>query len=545
MKPESGNTHSAWTATADVPDFPPLDSDMQADVCVIGAGIAGLTTAYLLTKAGKSVVVIDDGPICGGETQRTTAHLSNVLDDRFFEIEKEYSTERAKLAFESHSAAIKLIESNVTEEKIDCDFTRLDGYLFAGESGLMSHHEHILDKELKTARKIGFTDAEMLDTVPLKFFPEPRKCIRFPMQGQFHVLKYLKAIAKSILRGGGQIFTRAHASEIKDGDIVRVKTTSGYTISAKALVVATNSPISDWVKVHTKQAAYRTYVIAGKVPIGVVPKGLYWDTEHSYHYIRTTPIDGDSQNELLIIGGEDHRTGQEPHPEDCFKKLEEWSKKMFPVMKSIDYRWSGQVMETSDGLAFIGRDPAHGKNVFIATGDSGMGMTHGSIAGMLLTDLILGNQNPWVELYDPSRKMFSTATEYIAENANTAWQYTDYIKPADVKAISDIECGEGAVMHHEGEHIAVHRSSDCERTVQCSAVCPHLKGIVSWNSVEKSWDCPAHGSRFKGTGEVINGPANSNLAAIPEEKRVHEDMETTDLPLMPPGDSGIQPPSSR
>lgn len=541
MRPESGNTESYWTATADVPSFSALAQDVSADICVVGAGIAGLTTAYLLARAGKSVVVIDDGPICGGETQRTTAHLSYVIDDRFYEIEREYGRERARLAYESHSAAIDLIEAAVSAERIDCDFVRLDGFLFAAEGGLKSLHEHQIEKEYKAVRDLGIPGVELLDTVPLEFFPEPRKAIRFPRQAQFHVLKYLRALANAILRDGGNIYSGTHASEFKDGKPARVKTSGGHTITAGAVVVATNSPVSDLVKVHTKQAAYRTYVVAGTVPKGVVARALYWDTERAYHYIRTADIDGDHAHEMLIIGGEDHRTGQDDKPEECFTALEEWAHKMFPMLKKIDYRWSGQVQETTDGLAFIGHDPAHGDNFFIATGDSGMGMTHGTIAGVLISDLVLGNSNPWTELYDPSRKPIKAGFEYARENIITAMQYADYLKPGDVKDLDDIARGEGAVMVHEGEHIAVYRAQDGTLS-QCSAVCPHLKGIVCWNSVEKSWDCPAHGSRFKATGEVINGPANRNLDPVPEGKEIHEVPDKSELPYVAPGDSGIQPP---
>jgi glycine/D-amino acid oxidase-like deaminating enzyme/nitrite reductase/ring-hydroxylating ferredoxin subunit len=536
MKPESGRTETAWTATANVPVFPKLESDVTADVCIIGAGIAGLSTAYMLVKAGKTVVVIDDGPICGGETQRTTAHLSNVLDDRYYSIIDEHGKDKAKLAYESHTAAINLIEANIRAEKIACDFKRLDGFLFVGDKD----SEKTIDKELNAAHEVGFSSAQKLDTVPLSFFPEPRMCIRFPMQAQFHVLKYLSGIAKAIISAGGGIYSGTHASGIKDGKQVKVTTDGGQTISANFLVVATNSPISDWVKIHTKQAAYRTYVIGAKVPVGYVPAGLYWDTEDPYHYIRLAPITGDPESELLIIGGQDHKTGQESDPQKHFDDLEKWARRMFPDLGETVYQWSGQVMETIDGLAFIGRDPAHRDNVFIATGDSGMGMTHGTIAGMLLTDLILGNENPWAQIYEPSRKPIKAGVEYVKENVNVAMQYADYLKPSEVDSLDKIRPGEGAVLVNNGEHIAVYCSEKGDY-VQCNAVCPHLKAIVHWNDVEKSWDCPAHGSRFKATGEVINGPAMTNLAEIPPEKRIRDKTESTELPAMPPGDSGVEP----
>jgi glycine/D-amino acid oxidase-like deaminating enzyme/nitrite reductase/ring-hydroxylating ferredoxin subunit len=539
MKPESGKTKSVWIDTAEVAQFGPLKEDAKCDVCVVGAGIAGLTTAYLLAQAGKSVIVIDDGPICGGETQRTTAHLSNVIDDRYHTVISEHGLEKAKLAYQSHSAAIEFIDKIVSEEEIDCDLIRLDGYLFRGKKHT---HNRTLREEFDSCKEVGFADIEMLDTVPLPFFPEPRMCIRFPKQGQFHVLKYLNGLARAIVRDGGQIYSGMHASEIVDGSRVKIKTAQGPVIDAQKLVVATNSPVSDWVKVHTKQAAYRTYVIAGKVPIGTIPQGLYWDTEDPYHYIRCQPIDGDKEFELLIIGGEDHRTGEEKNPESCFEALEEWAIEMFPVMEDIDFMWSGQVMETIDGLAFIGRDPAHGMNVFIATGDSGMGMTHGTIAGILLSDLILGVENEWAEVYSPSRIPIKAAIEYVYENVNTAMQYARYLQPADADTLEEIEPGEGALMRHNGKIIAAYKEDGRAAFSQCSAVCTHLGGVVQWNSVEKSWDCPAHGSRFKGTGEVINGPANCGLKAIPEAQKIRKQSASDEKTLPPPGDSGIELP---
>lgn len=542
MKPESGNTESAWTSTAEVPSFPKLAANVETDVCIVGAGIAGLSTAYMLTKAGKKVVVIDDGPICGGETQRTTAHLTNVFDDRYDNVIKEHGKEQAKLLYDAHTAAINMIEANIRAEQLDCEFSRLDGFLFDGDN----HKTKILDKEFDALKEVGFDDVQMLDSIPLKFFPEPRKAIRCPRQGQFHVLKYLRGLVRAITAGGAQIFSGTHMTEIAEGDIVTVKTGDGFTIRCSAAVVATNTPVTDWVKVHTKQAAYRTYVVAHPVPKDYVPLGLYWDTEDPYHYIRLEPIENDPDNMLLIIGGEDHKTGQEEHPEHCFDTLEKWSRKMFPILSDVgtfQYRWSGQVMEPVDGIAFIGKDPAFHKNVYIATGDSGQGMTHGTIAGMLISDLIMGVDNPWTTVFDPSRKPLKAAVDYIKENANVAMQYADYLKPGDVKSVNEIPKGCGSVMHHKGHPIAVYKSESGEVT-QCSAICPHLRAILTWNDVEKSWDCPAHGSRFKATGEVINGPANSNMSPVPPEQQVKEDPleDTTQLPKLPPGDSGIQPP---
>lgn len=540
MKPESGNTVPCWIEGVDVESLGALSGDVAADVCIIGGGIAGLTTAYLLVKAGKQVVLLDDGPIGGGETQRTTAHLSCVIDDRFSALKSTRGLDAARGAYHSHLSAIHMIEKIVGDEGIDCDFERLDGFLFRGEK---KSQAKMLKEEFEVAQEIGFKGVEMLDTVPLPFFPEPRECIRFPQQGQFHVLKYLRGLAAAVMRDGGRIYSGTHAQEIVDGTPALVKCTGGGAVRAGAVVIATNSPVlGQWTLIHTKQAPYRSYVVAGRVPVGAVPEGLYWDTEDPYHYIRCQKIDGDDSYVLLIVGGEDHRTGEESDPASCFDALEEWARKMFPVMESVEYRWSGQVLETLDGLALIGRDIKRGENIYLATGDSGMGMTHGTIAGMLLTDLITGMTNPWADLYDPARVPVKTAMEYVHENVNTAMQYARYAKPSEVDSLKELAGGDGAIMHHLGQPYAVYRRQNCAETSQCSAVCPHLGALVQWNDVEKSWDCPAHGSRFKATGEVINGPASSGLKPIDDDKRIDEDDECGLNDMPPPGDSGVELP---
>ena len=254
-----------------------------------------------------------------------------------------------------------------------------------------------------------------------------------------------------------------------------------------------------------------SYVIGARVPRGSVTKALYWDTLDPYHYIRLQPLKGPhGEHDLLIVGGEDHKTGQASATEERHARLEGWARERFPTMQQVEFTWAGQVMETIDGLAFIGRNPLDKDNVFIATGDSGMGMTHGTIAGILLTDLILGRENPWATLYDPSRKTLRAAGEFLKEQLNVAAQYADWVTGGDVGSVDEIAKGGGAVLRRGLTKVAVHR--DEKGTLhECSAVCPHLGCIVAWNSAEMSWDCPCHGSRFDKLGKVINGPANTDL----------------------------------
>lgn len=505
MKSDSGKTESVWMATAKLPREAPLRDDLHADVCVVGAGIAGLTTAYLLAREGRSVVVLDDGSIAGGETSRTTAHLSNAIDDRYDWIEKVHGEEGARLAAESHTAAIDRIESIVEAEKISCGFERLDGYLFNPPDGKKEDLEH----ELEAARRCGLRNVELLSRAPLDFF-DTGPCLRFPRQGRFHPLRYLAGLVAAISRDGGKIFTSTHAAKVEEGPPARVLTAQGAAVTAGAVVVATNSPVHTVVAIHTKQAAYRSYVVAGTVPTSSIPDGLYWDTESPYHYVRLEPTK-EKGKELLIVGGEDHKTGQEEEPEERWGRLEAWARERFPMLGPIEFHWSGQVMETVDGLAFIGASPGQ-KDVYLATGDSGMGMTHGTIAGILLTDLILGRKNPWAGLYDPSRVSPRAVGEFAKENLDVAAQYAQHLTPGDASSASDIPPGSGAILRRGLKKIAAYRDND-GTLHELSAVCTHLGCVVAWNPAESSWDCPCHGSRFDPRGRVLNGPAIRDLSS--------------------------------
>jgi glycine/D-amino acid oxidase-like deaminating enzyme/nitrite reductase/ring-hydroxylating ferredoxin subunit len=509
MQPTSGTTTSVWIATTDTPSENRLSKDTNADVCIVGAGIAGLTVAHLLAREGKAVVVLDDGPIGGGMTARTTAHLTCALDDRFYELERLFGEEGTRLAAQSHTAAIDRVEVIVHDEKIDCEFERVDGYLFIPPDGRMK----VLEDELPATHRAGLTEVRRVERAPLDSF-DTGPCLHFPRQAQFHPLKYLTGLAQAIERDGGKIFTGTHADEIEGGTDAHVTTTGGYKVTADAIVVATNSPVNDRFAIHTKQAPYTTYVIGARIPRGSVPSILLWDAPPDlwdpYHYIR---VERAGDHDVLIVGGEDHKTGQKHDGAQRWGKLEQWTRNRFPMVEEIEYRWSGQVMEPFDALAYIGRNPADADNVFIATGDSGMGMTHGTIAGILLSDLIMGRENPWTELYDPSRKTLVAIKDFAQENANVMAQYTEYLTPVEVDSVDQIGKGKGAVMRSGLSKVAVYR--DDEGTLHSlSAVCTHLGCIVAWNAAEQTWDCPCHGSRFGCLGSVINGPANKDLPPV-------------------------------
>ncbi len=343
-------------------------------------------------------------------------------------------------------------------------------------------------------------------------------CLRFGGQARFQPLLYLVGLAEAIKRRGGKIYTGRHVIEVQGSDPkkktpARIKLQGvRKTIVAKHIVVATNTPapINDWFGIYTKQSSYRTYVIAAEIPKGAVGDALYWDTGDPYHYVRLESFKG-NRSDLLLIGGEDHKTGQFPEHAAPFMHLETWGRKHFPAIGEVRHRWSGQVQEPADGLGFIGRAVTDKEEVYVVTGDSGMGLTHGTIAGLLITDQIAGRPNPWEKLYDPGRQMMNT--EFVKENANTLAQYKDLLTPGEVKSADDVPKGHGAVLREGLTKVAVYRD-DTDKIHKCSAICTHMECVVHWNHIEHSWDCPCHGSRFDAMGKVLMGPAAEDLPPV-------------------------------
>ncbi|MBC8173546.1 MAG: FAD-dependent oxidoreductase, partial [Chitinophagales bacterium] len=500
----AGKNLSCWFEPAvQFKIYPSLSENMETDVVIVGGGLAGLSIAYCLIQAGRKVVLVEDGYIGSGETGRTTAQLVTALDDRYFNMEKIFGEENTKLIAGSHQTAIDFVEHTIKIENIDCDFKRVDGYLFLHPSD----EKESLKKELEAASRSGI-DVTELDQVP--GIPDEGKCIRFANQAQFHPLKYLLGLCKAIEEKGGRIFTETHASDINHERII---TDKGYIIKAKHVVVATNAPVNDKYAMMVKQWAYRSYVIGSIVKKNSLPEAFWWDTgDHSaggsapYHYVRLHAYS--TEFDLLICGGEDHVVGlaadEGVAEEDRYGLLEEWTRNRFPI-EEIVYRWSGEVLVPMDSIAFIGRNPWDRDNVYIVTGDAGIGMTYCTIAGILITDLITGKENAWEKIYRPSRFTFKASGPFIKMLKDDLvavlkkWFYTN------TSELSDIKKGEGKIVMLEGEKCGAF----CDETGQMhivSAECTHLKCMVNWNKDEQSWDCPCHGSRFTYTGKVINGP---------------------------------------
>ena len=507
----SGENKSFWIDTSKPQVFSPIGSAVETDVLIIGGGIAGLTTAYLLAKNKVNVVLVEDGAIGSGESGRTTAHITHALDDRYSNIEKIYGEEGARTAAESHTAAIEKIRAIVKEEKIKCDLETVDGYLFLHPSDKLK----TLEDEFKATQKAGLP-TEWMEKVPGIRAQGP--CIRFPNQSQFHIMPYLHGLAKAVVREGGKIFTNTHAKEVgKHGAHC-----NGHEVKAKHIVVATNSPVNDLVTMHTKQMPFRTYVIAALIKRSSLERSLWWDTGDQdskwytapYHYVRTAPYD--DTHDVLISGGEDHKTGQadDEHipEEDRYAALIAWTKEHFPQMGEVINQWSGQVLEPLDYMGFIGKNPGN-DNVYIITGDSGNGMTHGTLGGIIIASLIQDDYHPWAGLYSPKRIPINFPGKFMKEALNMAVQYGDYLKKADIKETDELRAGSGAILGKGLKRYAVYK--DGNGAVHAfTAVCPHLGCVVQWNEDEKTFDCPCHGSRFSKEGVVINGPATNNLEKL-------------------------------
>lgn len=485
-------TQSLWMEET-LPEFQVLESNQEAAVCIIGAGMAGLCCAYELAKRGKSVIVLERKSLAEGETLRTTAHLTWELDERYQELVPIYGETHTRLIADSHAAAIDYIEKVVTEEQIDCDFTRINGYLF---SALGSPKQEV-NREQEVLAHLGLS-LQLTD-----------KGLLFPHQAKFHIGKYIRGLTEAITKYGGKIYTHTTVTQIEDDAPCTIQTEAGPVISAKQVIVATCTPINDRYMIHTKQAPYRTYVIAAEIPKDHLEDALYWDTAEPYHYIRTQKSRESTEFDWLIIGGKDHKTGQMDHYENLFSSLEEWARLRYPEMGKVKYRWSGQIFAPVDSAAFIGQNP-HEPHTYIVTGHSGNGMTYGAIAALLIPDLIEGKNHPWKEVYDPARKSLSSWTNFLKENANVAVQYTDWLTPGEIEHVKKLPSQEGAILREGMEKLAVYKDEN-EQVHIYSAICPHLWGCVHWNPIEKTWDCPCHGSRFDKEGNTICGPAIKGL----------------------------------
>jgi glycine/D-amino acid oxidase-like deaminating enzyme/nitrite reductase/ring-hydroxylating ferredoxin subunit len=507
MNVEQERSRSLWMEVPP-PELPRLTEDLDTDVLIVGAGIAGLTTAYQLLREGRRVAVVDRGRFGRGMTARTSAHLSFVLDDWFHTLAKSHGEAAARQWYKSQAAAVDLFEA-ISRDGVDCGFARIDGILTAADDKDISE----LRKELAAACAAGFTDAEWLEADDIPGME--REGIRFPRQARFHPLRFLNGLVEALKAQGARLYQDTDVVELKERDgIVTATTGEDGVIHARQVVVATNSPFHLMIPIHTKQAPYRTYVIAAPIPKGAVADVLLWDTQDpGYHYVRLQP--GDAED-LLIVGGEDHKSGTEDDGEARIRRLEDWARARWPQMGRVAHAWSGQVMEPADGVGFIGRSPEH-EEVYVVTGDSGQGLTTAGVAALVLGDLMNGRESPWAALYDPSRQMHHGLGDFLKENVEAAKHWLELAGPGEVKSTDEIAAGDGAILKLHGKPVAAYRDETGELHLN-SAICTHAGCTIHWNGFETCWDCPCHGSQFSADGQVLAGPASKPLAAVADER---------------------------
>jgi glycine/D-amino acid oxidase-like deaminating enzyme/nitrite reductase/ring-hydroxylating ferredoxin subunit len=508
-------THTSYWQNEHHKHYPQVHTNQSFDVVVIGGGITGVTSAYLLKQCGKKVCLLEKNEIAAGETSHTSAHLSYVTDSRFHELVKNFGAKTAAHVWNAGRAAIELVEILVENSDIECDFHKIPGYLVSH----LDVREKIKKAELQSLKKDCIQakaenfDAQYLEEVAGVNQPG----VRFADQARFHPVKYVRGLARQIPGHGCEIYEQAEVTAIDDQAgqekklIVKV---GDFEIQCDKVIVATHSPLQGSASLipaalfQMKLYAYSSYVLSAQIPKGYLPEGLLWDIQSPYNYVR---VDAHPEYDRIILGGKDHKTGQEVDTQQCYRELEELLDKMTPH-EPVDFRWSGQVIETNDGLPYIGEFSPH---QFIATGFSGNGLTFGTLAAMMATDYVFDRKNPWTDLFTPQRKKIMGGTwDYLIENLDYPFYFVkDILQGADKKDPESVGIGEGEIIKLNGEKVACARDEQGELHL-CSAVCTHMGCVVRWNNAEHTWDCPCHGSRFKMTGEVIAGPAEKPLEAV-------------------------------
>jgi glycine/D-amino acid oxidase-like deaminating enzyme/nitrite reductase/ring-hydroxylating ferredoxin subunit len=499
------NTESLWFDTTPAAAFPRLDQDLQVDVLIVGGGITGLTAAYLICKTGRSVALVERGTIGNRETGHTTAHLTYATDVRLSDLVKRFGPDHARAAWEAGASAMAQIQALVAEHQIECELRRTPAFLVvAGGADVRAESER-LREEANVASEMGF-NAEFVEKAPLL----SRPAMRLANQMKFHPMKYAQALAREITRMGGQIFENTEVTEFHDNP--RQVVAGGHRIAFDLVVLATHVPLQAnrnalcATLLQTKLVGFSTYAIEARIVSVRLPELIWWDTGDPYLYLR---IDRHKDHDVMILGGEDHKTGQKKDTQECFQRLERKLRSIVPDA-IVERHWSGQVIESVDGLPYIGEV---GDGQFLATGFAGNGMTFGTLAGMMACDAATGAKNPWQKLFSADRKVLGAAWNFLRENSD----YPRYLAKGHLAGtesyIADMKRGEGRIVRANGRKAAVF-CDDEQRLHVLSAICPHLGCVVVWNEAERTWDCPCHGSRFQATGEVISGPAESDLERI-------------------------------
>jgi glycine/D-amino acid oxidase-like deaminating enzyme/nitrite reductase/ring-hydroxylating ferredoxin subunit len=495
---------SIWQGTTTETSFQALTGFIETDVVIIGGGITGISAAMLLAKGGKRVVLLEAHRVGSGTTGCSTGNLHVLPDQYLQQIGRKWGRETAAAVVASRGQALQLLEGAVAEFGLDCDFQRQPHYLLARDEA----QQEQIEAEHAAALAAGL-EATLVEGVPLPF--PTGKSLRIEGQAQFHPLRFVQQLSAAIASESCCIFENSPVLEI-DSKKMAVKTPTAEVRGA-VILMATHTP-KGFNVLHTELGPYREYGIAGPLPDAEVPEGICWTLEEPSHSIRAYEEKG---SPYLIIIGEKHKTGQHGH-EEYFRRVEEFAYRRFGLER-IDYRWSAQNYRPADDLPYIGRTIA-AENIHIATGFGTNGLLYGPLAAMIFADALLERPNPWASMYRGTRLTPKGAGKFIEENVDVAMQYLkDYLTGAEKEKLQDVPLGGGKVVELEGKRIAVYRDEQ-DNWSAVSPVCTHLGCIVHWNAMEKSWDCPCHGSRFNPDGSIIEGPALQALGR--REMRLEE-----------------------
>lgn len=493
---------SLWSALANVKSHPALKRDLEADIAIVGGGITGISTAYLLAKAGKKVIVLEAYEIGRGTTGSSTGNLYAPVGSHLYNIESKHDADTLGSVVGSRSSAIEFIEQRIQEHQMECDFQRVPFYLFttpetASESSRIA-------KEIEAALSAGLPVDR---TVPQNFPFQVDALLHLPGQAQFNPLQYVQQLAAAIPQDKCRICEHTKVTDVEDGEPCLIQTNQG-TVSAKQVIMATHTPKGIYA-VHTAMKPEREYVLAVTLNGPLPAPGTYWHLMPDQLY-SLRPVK-DQEREFLMVLGEPHIPGEKKHNEENVKKVEEYLRRHFDV-NSLEYVWAAQNYQAADQLPYIGNSPLQ-KNVFIATGFAADGLVYGTLAAMIISDLILGNENSLADLYSPIRfTPKASAGGVLKESLNVAKHLLkDYLFYSEAKELKDIQPKEGKTIRIDNERLAAYRD-ETGKLHLVSGICPHMGCVVHWNSAETSWDCPCHGSRFSIEGEVLEGPAYEALA---------------------------------
>lgn len=487
------------------------DADFNTvyDVAIVGGGITGVSTAIKLQQAGKKCIILEASNIGFGTTGGTTAHLNDFFDTTFSQAISDFGLENAKLFAKVGQEAMGIIENNIDQFSIECDFERKTAYLFALDEKQEKQLKDIVDGASEVGHQMTYTQEIPF---PVSFV----NAVKIPDQAQFHPIKYIKALCEVFLNSGGKIVEECVCeSHDEQKDIILLKTSKGE-VKAKNLVYATHIPPGVNV-LNFINAPYRSYAMAFSLRSEDYPKDLGYDLVDPYHYYRIQEINGQT---LLIAGGEDHKTGHEQDTGECFSKLENYVREHFDV-DTVHYSWSSQYYEPIDGFPYIGKLPGSKGNIYTATGFRGNGMIFGTISSQILTDLIVQNESKYEQIFNPSRiKPMAGFTDFVKETAVVAFDFIkDKLFREKIESLAEVGNGEAKVVQYEGESFALYKETN-GKTHLVKSTCPHARCEVRWNSAELSWDCPCHGSRFNVNGKMLTGPTVIDLQRIDPESEI-------------------------